>query len=143
MADCPQFISTADFGQPRPSQHSPRRQPRTVRQCTVNACHACRDLAPRTPPGPHTSARLSQSPEHLLLTLSLPFTQTLSLSLSLPKPWRSSLSFPTIEALPRRSFAGGHRRTTPTSCTTSTSSSSLGRSFPNKLLPVLHSLPQA
>ena len=96
-------------------------------------------------PQAHSSARAPHLPSTPLLSLSLSLPPTLPKHpLSLAKPWRS---FPSstlaIEALPHRSITGGRRRTTPTSCTTPISASSLGRSFPNKLLPLLHPLPQA
>ena len=96
-------------------------------------------------PRPHSSARPSNtwesSPSLLSHSLSLLLPQAL---LSLAKPWRSSPSSTlTIEAPPRRSTTGGRRRTTPTSCTTPISSSSLGRSFPQRVLLLLHLLLQA
>ena len=64
--------------------------------------------------------------------------------LSLAKPWRSSPSSSlAIEALPRRSIAGERQETTPTSYTALISSSSSGRSIPQRVLLLLHLLPQA
>ena len=64
--------------------------------------------------------------------------------LSLAKPWRSSPSSSlAIEALPRRSITGERQETTPTSYTAPISSSSLGRSFPQRVLLLLHLLLQA
>ena len=72
-------------------------------------------------PGNHLPA-LSLSPSHSPQTL-----------ISLAKPWRSSPSSSlAIEALPHRSIAGERQGTTLTSYTAPISSSSLGRSFPNK-----------
>ena len=96
-------------------------------------------------PRPHSSARPSNtwesSPSLLSHSLSLPLPQAL---LSLAKPWRN---FPSsslaIEALPRRSITGERQETTPTSYTAPISSSSLGRSFPQRVLLLLHLLLQA
>ena len=69
-----------------------------------------------------TISQPSLSPSHSPQTL-----------LSLAKPWRSSPSSSlSIEALPHRSITGERQGTTPTSYTAPISSSSLGRSFPNK-----------
>ena len=101
------------------------------------------ECAPRLTPTPPVSPTLHHLGAFSQLSLSLPHSLP-SPSLSSSKPWRSSPIFPTIEAPPpRRSTTGGRRRTTPTNCTTPISSSSFGGSFPNKLLPLLHSLPQA
>ena len=93
----------------------------------------------------HSSARAPHLPSTPLLSLSLSLPPTLPKHpLSLAKPWRSSPSSTlTIEAPPRRSTTGGRRRTTPMSCTTPISSSSLGRSFPQRVLLLLHLLLQA
>ena len=94
--------------------------------------------APLVSPTPLHLGTISQPP------LSLPPSHSPQTLLSLAKPWRSSPSSSlAIEALPRRSIAGERQGTTPTSYTAPISSSSLGRSFPNKLLPHPHPLPQA
>ena len=124
--------------------------PRTVRASLADGPLAhlrcvsrAQSLVATSHPRPHPSARPSITWEPSPSSLSLPHSLP-SPSLSSSKPWRSSPIFPTIEAPPpRRSTTGERRRTTPTNCTTPISSSSLGRSFPNKLLPLLHSLPQA
>ena len=144
----PQLTSDTSTSLPRhPSADGPlltrgRSAPhsRTVRQCISGACHARRVWAPRPTLGPHSSARplftWEPSPSPLSPSHS---PQTL---LSLAKPWRSSPSSSlAIEALPRRSIAGERQETTPTSYTAPISSSFLGRSFPNKLLPHPHPLP--
>ena len=77
------------------------------------------------PHGPHASATPPLPPEHPVLSPSSHSLKNFSLSLN-SKPWRSSTTPPSIEGPPpRRSIAGGRRRSTPTSYTTSTSSSSL------------------
>jgi len=81
--------------------------------------------APLVSPTPLHLGTISQpslSPSHSPQTL-----------LSLAKPWRSSPSSSlAIEALPRRSITRERQGTMPASYTAPISSSSLGRSFPNK-----------
>ena len=95
-------------------------------------CVSCaQSLGATSHPRAHSSARALHLPSTPLLTLS-PSHSPQDL-LSLAKPWRSSPSSSlAIEALPRRSIAGERQETTPTSYTAPISSSSLGRSFPNK-----------
>ena len=128
----PRFTSGTSNSLPRhPARGQSAPHSRTVRQCISGACHARRVWAPRPTLGPHSSARplftWEPSPSPLSPSHS---PQTL---LSLAKPWRSSPSSSlAIEALPRRSIAGEHQETMLTSYTAPISSSSLGRSFPNK-----------
>ena len=83
-------------------------------------------------------------PGNHLPALSLPPSHSPQTLLSLAKPWRSSPSSSlAIEALPRRSVAGERQEMTPTSYTAPISSSSLGRSFPQQVLLLLHLLLQA
>ena len=95
--------------------------------------HPRAPLVGTTPLHLGTISQPSLSPSHSPQTL-----------LSLAKPWRSSPSSSlAIEALPRRSIAGERQGTTPTSYTAPISSSSLGRSFPQRVLLLLHLLLQA
>jgi len=139
----PRFTSGTSNSLPRhPTRGQSAPHSRTVRQCISGACHARRVWAPRPTLGPHSSARPLFTWEPSPIPLSPSHSpQTL---LSLAKPWRSSPSSSlAIEALPRRSIAGECQETTPTSYTTAISSSSLGRSIPQRVLLLLHLLPQA
>ena len=140
----PRFTSGTSNSLPRhPTRGNPhitRGRSASTSPMRVTHAESGRHVSPPTPPVSPTLHHLGAFSQ---LSLSLPHSLP-SPSLSSSKPWRSSPIFPTIEAPPpRRSTTGGRRRTTPTNCTTPISSSSLGRSFPNKLLPLLHSLPQA
>ena len=135
--ECIDFPATSPY--PRTVRASLADGPLVHLRCVSRA----QSLGATSHPRAHSPARALHLPSTPLLTLS-PSHSPQNTSLSNSKPWRSSPIFPTIEAPPpRRSTTGGRRRTTPTNCTTPISSSSLGRSFPNKLLPLLHSLPQA
>jgi hypothetical protein len=77
-------------------------------------------------------------------SLFLPIHSNSSLSLCNPKPWRSFIFSPTIEAPPPHgSFTEGCRRLTLTSCTTSTSCSSLELGASPSFSLHLSPLPQA
>ena len=99
----------------------------------IRACPTRRNLAPRTPRGPHASAMPPLPPEHPVL--SLPHLIHSNYSLSNPKPWRSFTLSSTIEASSlRRSLAGAspehRRRSTPTSYTTRSSLLPWGGAYP-------------
>jgi len=139
----PRFTSNTSNSLPRhPTRGQSVHHSRMVRQCISGACHARRVWAPRPTLGPHSSARPLFTREPSPSPLSPSHSpQTL---LSLAKPWRSSPSSSlAIEALPRRSITGERQETTPTSYTAPISSSSLGRSFPQRVLLLLHLLLQA
>ena len=107
----------------------------------LNMCHPHITCLPRHLPWAHASAKPYTTWEPPPPALS--HFLTLSNSLSLNKPWRSSHLCPfTIEATPYLAGASpeDRRRTTPASCTISISSP---WSFSNKLLPHLHPLLQA
>ena len=139
----PRFTSGTSNSLPRhPTRGQSAHHSRMVRQCISGACHARRVWAPRPTLGPHSSARplftWEPSPSPLSPSHS---PQTL---LSLAKPWRSSPSSSlAIEALPRRSITRERQGTMPASYTAPISSSSLGRSFPQQVLLLLHLLLQA
>jgi len=124
---------------PADSPRLTRRRSASASPLRVMRAESGRHAHPRA----HSSARALHLPSTPLLSLS-PSHSPQTPSLSLAKPWRSSPpSTLTIEAPPHWNTTGGHRRTTPTSCTTLISSSSLGRSFPQRVLLLLHLLLQA
>ena len=135
----PRFTSNTSNSLPRhPTRGQSVHHSRMVRQCISGACHARRVWAPRPTLGPHSSARPLFTREPSPSPLSPSHSpQTL---LSLAKPWRSSPSSSlAIEALPRRR--------TPRNDADELHRPDLlfflGEELPQRVLLLLHLLPQA